>query len=175
MLHVFFKLKWKIRVSYVNFDLFVCKGIYVPLENFSIIWRRHHYRWRAANFDLCSALMAIEQWGFFSLPHLMWHGPSVYNGHIQGPVTLTPIAERLAVELSLLFLQLKSVEPGIRTPNIPLARPTLYPTLPPPRCQCGRHKHNVNPFLRHLSFCSGYRNKYHVRCQLLFWSNKTLT
>ena len=26
---------------------------------FLLIWRRHHYRWRAANFDLCSALMAI--------------------------------------------------------------------------------------------------------------------
>ena len=26
---------------------------------------------------------------------------SVYNGHHRGPVTLTPIAERLAVELSL--------------------------------------------------------------------------
>ena len=29
-----------------------------------VIWRRHHYRWRAAHFDLCAALMAIEQWGF---------------------------------------------------------------------------------------------------------------
>ena len=26
-------------------------------------YRRHHNRWRAANFDLCSAIMAIEQWG----------------------------------------------------------------------------------------------------------------
>jgi hypothetical protein len=23
---------------------------YVPLKNISLIWRRHHYRWRAANF-----------------------------------------------------------------------------------------------------------------------------
>ena len=30
--------------------------------------------WRGANFDLCSALMAIEQWVFFSVPHVMWHG-----------------------------------------------------------------------------------------------------
>ena len=45
--------------------------------------------------------MAIEQWGFLSVPHLLWHGASVYNGHLWGPVTLTPIAERLAVELSL--------------------------------------------------------------------------
>ena len=45
--------------------------------------------------------MAIEQWGFFSVPHLLWHGASVYNGQLRGPVTLAPIAERLAVELSL--------------------------------------------------------------------------
>ena len=37
---------------------------------------------RAANFDLCSALMTTEQWGFFSVPHLLWHGASAYNGHL---------------------------------------------------------------------------------------------
>ena len=68
---------------------------------FSLIWRRHHDRWRAANFGLCPALVAIEQWGFFSVPHLLWHWISVYNSHLQETVTLTPIAERLTVELSL--------------------------------------------------------------------------
>ena len=76
-------------------------GVHVPLQNFSLMWRRHHYRWRAANFNLCLALMAIEQWTFFSMLHLLWHRTSVYNGHLQGPVTLTPISERLAVNLSL--------------------------------------------------------------------------
>ena len=71
--------------------LFVCLGFIVPLDNFSLIWRRHHYRWMSANFDLCLALMAIEQWVFFSVPHLLWHGASVYNGLLQGPGTLTPI------------------------------------------------------------------------------------
>ena len=74
--------------------LFVCLGFFVPLENFSLILRRHHYRRRAANFDLCSALMTIEQWGFFSVPHLLWHGACVYNGHLREPVTLTLISER---------------------------------------------------------------------------------
>ena len=78
--------------------LFVCLWILVPLKNFSLILRRHLYLWRTANFNLCSALMAIEQWGFFSMPHLTWHGASMYNG----PVTFTPIAEPLAVKLSLL-------------------------------------------------------------------------
>ena len=50
---------------------------------------------------LGSALMAIRQWGFFSVPDLLWHGASVYNDHLRGPVKLTPIAERFAVELSL--------------------------------------------------------------------------
>ena len=37
----------------------------------------------------------------FRVPQLLRHGASVYNGHFRGPVTLTFIAERLAVELSL--------------------------------------------------------------------------
>ena len=81
--------------------IIVCLGFFIPLENFSLIWRRYHYRWRAANFDVCLELMNIEQWGFFSVPHLLWHGASNYNGHLRGPVTLIPFAERLAVELSL--------------------------------------------------------------------------
>ena len=76
--------------------LFVCLKFFIPLENFSLIWRRHHSRWKAAKFDLCSALIAIEQWGFFSVPHiLLWYGASFYNGHLRGPVTLTHYAERM--------------------------------------------------------------------------------
>ena len=78
----------------ISLCLFVCFEFIVPLENFSLIWRRHHYWWRASNHDLCSALMAIEQWGFFNVQHLLWHGPTVYNVHLRGLMTLTPIAER---------------------------------------------------------------------------------
>ena len=62
--------------------------IYVLLENFSFIRRRYHYRWRAPNFHLYSALMAIEQWGLFSEPHLLWRRASVYNGHLRGTLIL---------------------------------------------------------------------------------------
>ena len=55
--------------------------VFVPLDNFSLIWRYHHYQFRAANFDLSLALMAIQQWVFFSAPHVPWHCTSVYNGH----------------------------------------------------------------------------------------------
>ena len=86
----------------------------VPLEKISLIWRRHHCRWRATNFDQCSALMAIEQWGFFSVPHLLimvifedpWHSqllPSVY-----------------------LFLRLRSVTTGARTWSLACEANDLY-------------------------------------------------
>ena len=58
------------------FRLFICLCVcffvcfYVPLENFTPIWRHHLHQERAANFDLCSTLMAIEQWRFFSVPQL---------------------------------------------------------------------------------------------------------
>ena len=50
---------------------------------------------------MTSALVAVEQWGFFSVPHILWHGASFYNGHLQRSVTFTTIAESVAVELSL--------------------------------------------------------------------------
>ena len=37
--------------------------------------------------------------------HVLLHGSALYNGHILGPVKLTPVAERLAVELSLRVLK----------------------------------------------------------------------
>ena len=105
-----FRILWNHCCSWVGW-LVGCMEFIVLLENFSLIWRRHHCRWRAAHFDLCSALLVIEQWGFFYMPHPLRHGPTVYNGHLRGPVTLTPNAERLAVELSL-PVRLRSVATG---------------------------------------------------------------
>ena len=104
--------------------LFVCLRFPYHSRISSLIWRRHHYWWKAANFDLnvCSALIAIEQWGFFSVPHLLWHKSSVYNGHLRGQVTVPLIAERWAVELSLLPLSLKATE---KVPRMKLC--IIYP------------------------------------------------
>ena len=82
------------------YGLFACL-FFVPLDNFSFIWRHHHWWLRAANFDLCSAPMAIEQWEFLKVPYLLWHEASINNGHLWASVRLSLIAERLAVELSL--------------------------------------------------------------------------
>ena len=72
------------KLCYLGFFvcLFVCLGFIVPLENCSPIWRRHHCRWRAANFDLCSTLMAIEQWGFFSVQHLLVISEDPLHSHL---------------------------------------------------------------------------------------------
>ena len=78
----------KSNILSMNRFLFVCFGFSVPHENVSLIWRRHHYQWRAANFDLYSALMAIEQWRFFSVPYLLWPMASNHNGHLWGSVIL---------------------------------------------------------------------------------------
>ena len=63
-----FCITYTYRSSYPNilymFVILVCLGVFVPLETFSRIWRRHHDRWRVANFDLCSALIAFDQWGY---------------------------------------------------------------------------------------------------------------
>ena len=48
-----------------------------------------------------SLLMVIEQWGFFNVPHLLWHGASVIMVISEDPWHST-VAERLAVELLLL-------------------------------------------------------------------------
>ena len=44
--------------------LFVCLLFLVPLEHFSLNRRCHRLPWRAANFDLYSALLSIEKWRF---------------------------------------------------------------------------------------------------------------
>ena len=52
---------------------------FVALEKFWHKWRRHHCRQRAADLllDLLLSLMAIEHWGFFSVPHLLLYGTFV--------------------------------------------------------------------------------------------------
>ena len=103
-------------VKVIVFGLF---GVFSPTRQFSLIWRCRHFRWRATNFDLYSALKASEMWGFFNVPHLLWPGPTLCNGHIRGHTTFTPVVEclELAMELSLyLSLTFRSVPTRDRAP-----------------------------------------------------------
>ena len=37
------------------------------------------------------------------MPQSLGQGPTVYNGHLRGPVTLKPVADRLTMELLLFY------------------------------------------------------------------------
>ena len=133
-------------------------AVFVPIVNLSLIWRRHHCGWRAANFDLCSALMFIEQWGFFSVPHQLWLDASVYNGHLRGPVTLTPIAELFAVELSLPVLTTYICRDLDFNTQPSTCEANALTTVPPPRSHDMIIPNRLSPFwvlnvfLIHLKF-----------------------
>ena len=47
---------------------------------------------------------------FFSLPHILWHWASVYNGHIRWHVALTPVAERFKLSLPIFTIGLSGLD-----------------------------------------------------------------
>ena len=58
LLHVFI-------VSFVCVCCFFGGGRVIPLENFSLIWRRNHCRWKAANWPM---LRTHEHWDSLACP-----------------------------------------------------------------------------------------------------------
>ena len=119
--------------KHTYFCLFVNLQFIVPFENFSLIWRRHHCRWRVANFDLCSVLMAIEQWVFLTchtscdtgLPFIMVISEDPWHSHL-----LPSFWQWIC---HYLFLRLRSVATGNRTPISRMRGER--PTSTPPRIQ----------------------------------------
>jgi hypothetical protein len=67
---------WLLLYMLIDYLLF-----YVTLKNFSPIWRRHHYRRRAAKFKP----MLGAHVGIFIVPHLLWHWTSVFPVSSEGP------------------------------------------------------------------------------------------
>ena len=105
---------WELQVSHRHLvanwatakETFVCLfccvclfGVYCPTWEFFPHMETSPLLVRTANFDICSALMAIEQWGFFNVPQLLSYGLTFYNGHLLR-TRHTLVAEHLAVELS---------------------------------------------------------------------------
>jgi hypothetical protein len=58
---------------------------YAPLKNISLIWRRHHCRWRAAKIRPMLGAQGLWAGGIFIVPHLLWHGTSVFPVSSEGP------------------------------------------------------------------------------------------
>ena len=67
---------------------------------------------KGCKFDRCSALMSIEQWGFFNVPHPLRQGSTVYNGHLWHSHLLPSVWQ---LSYHYLFLRLRSVATGDRT------------------------------------------------------------
>ena len=62
------------------------------------------------------------------MPHFLWHGASVNNGHLRGPVTLTSIAERLEVEISVSVFDLGLSRLGFEHPTFCMQDERSNPT-----------------------------------------------
>ena len=62
-------------------------GFSIPLENCSLIWRRHRYRWRAANFDICSGFLTNHTYLDTDLPF--------HNDHLRGSVAFALILPKV--------------------------------------------------------------------------------
>ena len=89
----FFKVWEKCSLLQSNmfaYDFMVCLFVLGShSRNFHLNMETSPLPVKCESFYLYSALIAIEKWGFFSVPHLLWLGASVYNGHLRGSVTLT--------------------------------------------------------------------------------------
>ena len=86
------------KLKYVNFFFlhdqicFCCISSILRIGHFTIFGERLLIKtqWFARIVD--------EQWEFFNLSHLLWR---TFSKSSRGPMTSTPVAERLEVELSL--------------------------------------------------------------------------
>ena len=107
---------FKFSIEYMKICAFIFKlsiilCIYLLLTSLFVVFRPireffNHLETSPLTVKGCQFWRMISTYGHGTLrvlcvPHLLWHGASVYYGHLRGPVTLTPNAERLAVELSL--------------------------------------------------------------------------
>ena len=89
-----------IELRIVLLNIYWFKHLYGCLHILSHLKNVHFYGYLTITFEMLHNL-TIEQWEFFGVPHLLWQATSAYNGHLRETVTLKPVEERLAVELSL--------------------------------------------------------------------------
>ena len=127
---------YRLTVSDRAFLLFLWSVI-PPAANFDLVYARHSWP------------LSMQCQGSLTCHIYCDTGPaSVCNIHFRGSVTITPVAKRLVVELSVqgLFLRPGSVAAGIRTrSNLLHVRRTLLPTAPSPRPVTEEHRtiHNT--------------------------------
>ena len=96
---------------------FVCLGFIVPLEIFPLIWTHNHYCWRAANFARLSWQLSSE--GSLACHTYCDTGQPFVMVISEDPWHLHLLPSVLQWSCHYLFLRLRSVAAGIRTPNLP--------------------------------------------------------
>ena len=89
-------------VCFVLFCLSVCLSLPVPLETIHSYGDVTTTGWGVQSLTYSWHSWPLSTEGSLAC-HTYWDTghPIIYNGHLRGPVKLSPIAERLAVELSL--------------------------------------------------------------------------
>ena len=119
-----------LSILWLGVCLFVCLELIVPLENF------HSNGDVTITGEWLQILTCARHSWSLSVPHLLWHGTSVYNhnGNLKHPWHSKLLPSVKQWSCLYLFLRLRSVAAGIRTPNLRLTGRTLYPTGPPQRC-----------------------------------------
>ena len=80
--HQNFDIKFDIK-TFRGLICFFCPLLYFPLQNMSLKCKRHHCRWRAAQFRRCSSYMTFDQEARFIVPHLLWQITMVLSGHMR--------------------------------------------------------------------------------------------
>jgi hypothetical protein len=76
------------RLSCVISYVLCLFAVYIPHKNFSFIWRRHHYRWRAAKFR--PMLGAQGHWAWRDLHTCCDTGPQFFRSHLEDGLIQSP-------------------------------------------------------------------------------------
>ena len=151
---------------------------FVPLENFLLIWRRHHCRWRAANFDLCSALKAIALSGESSSACHTYCDTGHPFLRTRDTHTCTYYWAFSQWGCHYLFLWLRSIPAGIRTSNLP--RPLVGRTLYPPAAYMVKDRKDVKYSKHHIVLSktvekmAGQKLALRIKARSVFISTSTI-
>ena len=97
---------------------FVCSfGVFRPTREFFTHFIDVTFAGERLKILICARhSWSLSSEAFLSVPHLLWHGTSVYHGHLRGPV--------YQWSWNYLFDRLGSVATGIRTTKFPHAKRT---------------------------------------------------
>ena len=113
-------------VKYLCIWKFCLFGVFRPSRGFFTHMETSPLLLKSSKFlPILITHIHIEQWEFFSVPHLLRHGTSVYNVPLRYPWhsrLLSSVWQRSWCRN--LFQRLRYVTTGIRTLNLPNARRT---------------------------------------------------